>query len=273
MTTPFEVMNRIPTTILREIFAHDPHLSFQLEEVTPVLCGGLPHTLAHHQPLSSFNLSLHLQVTTSKEDNRNKNPARSAKKTTTKKKKPTGGEMRGLIIGEIERLAVKALCNHHASKEHLIAAVEALSIDHEAAGNNKNSRSVAAKRLTEHIFTLCGPSIASSFGASSVGLRNFLVLLAFLFLFLFLTLPSLWLIVKLAAKEKEASSAFLDALVALLVSVKDDTGSPSPNPNPNSSKSEKVSALITTLEREAMSTFLESLSCETLQSFFSPLIH
>ena len=56
---------------------------------------------------------------------------------------------------------------------HLLAAVDALGIDHAAAGNCATSRSVTAKRLTEHIASLSGTQ------SSGAGLIAFLVPFAF----------------------------------------------------------------------------------------------
>jgi hypothetical protein len=77
-----------------------------------------------------------------------------------------------MVVAEIKRLAVRDFC-HHAPTSHLLAAVAALGIDHAAVGNSATSRSVAVKRLTEHIASLSGTQ------SSGAGLVAFLVLLRF----------------------------------------------------------------------------------------------
>jgi hypothetical protein len=91
---------------------------------------------------------------------------------TKKKKKLTAREARSLVVAEIERLAVRDFC-HHAPTAHLLAAVDALGIDHAAMGNSATSRSVAVKRLAEHIASLSGTQ------SSGAGLVAFLVPFAF----------------------------------------------------------------------------------------------
>jgi hypothetical protein len=95
-----------------------------------------------------------------------KTAARTDKANT---KKLTGREARHRIVAEVERLAVRDLCHYHAPTSHLLAAVAALGIDHAAMGNSATSRSVAAKRLSEHIASLSGAQ------GSGAGLTAFLV--------------------------------------------------------------------------------------------------
>jgi hypothetical protein len=82
-----------------------------------------------------------------------KDGAKTTKTTTKEKTKMTAREARRLIVAEIERLTVRAMIEH-VTKPHVVEAVAALKIDHK--GNCSTSRSVAAKRLFEHISTSTG---------------------------------------------------------------------------------------------------------------------
>ncbi len=173
-------------------------------------------------------------------------PSRAARKTSSKEatkkqaknKGLSGREARRVIVAEVERLAVLVLC-HNASKEDLVGFVAALGIDH--AGNNAASKSVATKRLGEHI--------------SSVG-----GLAAFLVRFLLSPTPTLAYHSNSFTQEKEASDEFLAHLVERLVLSFDD------DETKLTTKSEKVAALVSTLEHEALSSFFQSLTYDVLPS-------
>ncbi len=184
-------------------------------------------------------------------------PSRAARKTSSKEatkkqaknaknKGLSGREARRVIVAEVERLAVLVLC-HNASKEDLVRIVAALGIDH--AGNNAASKSVATKRLGEHI---------ASFGGG---------LAAFLVRFLLSPAPTLAYHSNFFTQEKEASDEFLAHLVERLVLSNDN------DETKLSTKSEKVAALVSTLEHEALSSFFQSLTYGFLPSQKKCLMH
>lgn len=204
-----EVVGRIPPSALRDICARDPHLN----SPQPSSAGNKeneapPSSTAPNRPP---RLAKTTTIATKTKINTNSN-------TKKNKKKLTAREARSLVVAEIERLAVRDFC-HHAPTAHLLAAVDALGIDHAAMGNSATSRSVAVKRLTEHIASLSGTQ------SSGAGLVAFL--------------------------GNEASVELVDDLVTRLVA--DDE-----SVTARSSQTKKVKAVAQALQHEAMLAFFES---------------